>query len=42
LLLIAHTRLLNAMRTSSFSQALIKIYVALYLPNLFSCQISSS
>jgi hypothetical protein len=41
-LLIAHTRLLNAMRTSSFSQALIKIYVALYLPNLFSCQISSS
>src|ERR1700722_9974386 len=42
LLLIAHTRLLNAMRTSSFSQALIKIYNALYLPNLFSCQISSS
>jgi hypothetical protein len=41
-LLIAHTRLLNAMRTSSFSQALIKIYNALYLPNLFSCQISSS
>jgi len=30
LLLIAHTRLLNAMRTSSFSQALIKIYNALY------------
>jgi hypothetical protein len=29
-LLIAHTRLLNAMRTSSFSQALIKIYNALY------------
>jgi hypothetical protein len=42
LLLIAHTRLLNAMRTSSIYQALIKIYVALYLPNLFSCQISSS
>jgi hypothetical protein len=30
LLLIAHTRLLNAMHTSSFSQALIKIYNALY------------
>jgi len=42
---VAH-RALNAYysftRTSNFSQALIKIYVALYLPNLFSCQISSS